>query len=144
MVNSISFLSIFLLMSLSTIVASAAKNEGVAPKVWDVNNPGFATKRIQIKIREGTWMSIDVSPSGKWVVFDLLDDIYRVPIEGGKAVPLTSSIAWDMQPQFSPDGQSIAFTSGQGSGDNIWVMDINGKQFEQVTNESFRMLNNPS
>ena len=81
-------------------------------------------------------MSLDVSPDGKEIVFDLLGDIYAMPIAGGEARALTSGIPWDMQPRYSPDGKWIAFTSDRSGGDNIWVMDRDGKNPQQVTKET--------
>ena len=49
-------------------------------------------------------MSLDVSPDGSTVAFDLLGDIYVVPIAGGEANAINSGLAWSMQPRFSPDG----------------------------------------
>ena len=71
-------------------------------------------------------MSVDVSPDGKRIAFDLLGDIYELPIEGGEARALASGMAWDMQPRYSPDGKWIAFTSDRAGGDNLWIMDANG------------------
>jgi len=93
---------------------------------------------------EGTWMSVDVSPDGREVVFDLLGDLYTVPIAGGDAKPLTSGISWDMQARFSPDGRRIAFTSDRSGGDNVWVIDRDGKNPVQVTKETFRLPNSPA
>ena len=87
-------------------------------------------------------MCVDVSPDGKTILFDLLGDIYMLPIGGGNATPLRQGLAWEVQPRFSPDGKKISFTSDAGGGDNIWVMDANGKNARQVTRESFRLLNN--
>ncbi|HRC85256.1 MAG TPA: hypothetical protein PK413_06590, partial [Thermoanaerobaculia bacterium] len=83
-----------------------------APK-WDVNVPpaGIPTSEVELDVREGTWLSLDVSPDGKEVAFDLLGDLYTVPISGGEAHSLTSGMAWDMQPRYSPNGKWIAFTS---------------------------------
>jgi len=67
-------------------------------------------------------MNVDVSPDGKTIVFDLLGDIYSMPISGGKAKALRSGIPFEVQPRFSPDGKRISFTSDAGGGDNIWVM----------------------
>ncbi|MGX5172523.1 amidohydrolase family protein [Aliikangiella sp. IMCC44653] len=111
---------------------------------WDVNNPPGESYLADINVDEGTWMNISVSPDGKTIVFDLLGDIYQMPISGGKAQPLTHSIAWEMQPQFSPDGKFIAFTSDAGGGDNIWVMNRDGTQPRQITQEKFRLLNSPT
>ena len=91
--------------------ASLAARPDEEEKAWDVNNPPGPTSEIAIKTSSGTWMSLDVSPDGREIVFDLLGDIYLLPMTGGKAKSLTSGMAWDIQPQFSPDGQSIAFTS---------------------------------
>ena len=52
---------------------------------------------------EGTWISLDVSPDGQTIVFDLLGDLYTIPAQGGTAARLTHGIAHDMQPRFSPD-----------------------------------------
>src|SRR5947209_19174773 len=92
---------------------SSEKPKDEKPK-WDVNNPPGPRTTLQIDTRTGTWMNLDVSPEGDEVVFELLGDIYSMPITGGEAKALTSGIAWDMQPRYSPDGKHIAFTSDRG------------------------------
>ena len=115
-----------------------------ANEKWDVNNPPGDKTSVSIDVDEGTWMSLDVSPDGNTIAFDLLGDIYTMPSSGGTATNITSDMAWDMQPRFSPDGKQIAFTSDRAGGDNIWVMDVNGENKSQVTKESFRLTNNPT
>lgn len=111
---------------------------------WDVSQPPLPTYEIDIDTQEGTWMSLDVSPAGDEIVFDLLGDIYRLAIEGGEAEALTDGLAWDMHPRFSPDGKSIAFTSDRAGGDNIWTMARDGSNPQAVSEESFRLLNSPA
>lgn len=111
---------------------------------WDVTNPPGKKREITIDVTEGTWMSLDVSPDGKTIAFDLLGDIYTMPAGGGTATAIADGLAWEIQPRFSPDGSRIAFTSDRAGGDNIWTMDIDGSDMEQVTDESFRLLNNPT
>jgi len=119
------------------------KKEEEKPK-WDVNNPPGPMKEIPIDTAEGTWLSLDLSPDGKQIVFDLLGDIYSIPAEGGEAKPIAQGIAWDMQPRFSPTGKWIAFTSDRSGGDNIWIMDSDGSNPKQVTKEDFRLVNSPA
>ena len=86
---------------------------------------------VPIDTPHGTWMSLDVSPDGREIAFDLLGDLYIMPIGGGEARALTTGIAWDMQPRYSPNGSEIAFTSDRGGGDNIWVMNRDGSDPRQ-------------
>jgi Tol biopolymer transport system component/imidazolonepropionase-like amidohydrolase len=111
---------------------------------WEVANPGqdFNYKTHSFTTNEGTWMNLDVSPDGKTIVFDMLGDIYTMPISGGTAKAIRTGIPFEVQPRFSPDGTKISFTSDAGGGDNIWVMNVDGSNAKQITKEDFRLLNN--
>nr|WP_294996067.1 amidohydrolase family protein [uncultured Sediminibacterium sp.] len=124
------------------VVVAQAQDKTTAK--WDVNNPPGPTKEIEFTVNEGTWMNLDVSPDGKEIVFDLLGDIYIMPVSGGTAKLLRGGHAFEVQPRFSPDGTKILFTSDAGGGDNIWVMQRDGSNPVQITKESFRLLNNAS
>ena len=70
--------------------------------------PGLPLKSdrtIEFTTDEGTWVSLDVSPDGKTIVFDLLGDLYTLPIDGGDAKAITTGLAFDSQPRYSPDGK---------------------------------------
>jgi imidazolonepropionase-like amidohydrolase/Tol biopolymer transport system component len=123
---------------------AAGKPEEKPAETWDVSAPGFPATEVPLDVTEGTWMSLDVSPRGDEVAFDLLGDIYVVPLAGGEAKALTSGVAWDMQPRYSPDGKHLAFTSDRGGGDNVWVMKREGGEPVAVTQEKFRLLNSPA
>jgi Tol biopolymer transport system component len=101
---------------------------------WDVTQPRGKTRTIEFATTEGTGMSVDISPDGQWLVFDLLSQVYRVPVGGGEAQCLTqnSGIALNYHPKFSPDGRRIAFVSDRGGQNNLWVMDADGRNPRQV------------
>ncbi|ODT01367.1 MAG: amidohydrolase [Erythrobacter sp. SCN 62-14] len=123
----------------------AAQDKEPKPEKWNVEAPkGAAIRQVPIQTDEGTWMDVDVSPDGKTLAFSLLGDIYTMPITGGTPTRIAEGMAWEVHPRFSPDGRRIAFTSDRGGGDNIWVMNTDGSDKRQVTNEDFRLLNQPS
>lgn len=95
--------------------------------------PLEAARTIPIKTNEGTWMSLDVSPDGKTIVFDFLGDIFTMPISGGKPVAFTKGMAFDSNPRFSPDGTKISFISDRSGGENIWWFSVDNKDSLQVT-----------
>lgn len=95
--------------------------------------PLEAARTIPIKTNEGTWMSLDVSPDGKTIVFDFLGDIFTMPITGGKPVAFTKGMAFDSNPRFSPDGTKISFISDRSGGENIWWFTIDKIDSLQVT-----------
>jgi imidazolonepropionase-like amidohydrolase/Tol biopolymer transport system component len=141
-------MTVFLLFSvpLSSFASepASATEVNVEEEVWDVNSPPGPRGEVEIDTKSGTWMSVDIDPKGHYIIFDLLGDIYRLPIEGGEATSLGSGMAWDMQPRYSPDGMSIAFTSDRAGGDNLWLMDADGNNPRALTKESFRLLNSPT
>lgn len=112
-------------------------------ETWDVNAAPGEAAVVEIDTRTGTWMSVDVSPDGQALVFDLLGDLYTLPIEGGEARALTHSMAWEMQARFSPDGTRLVYMSDAGGGDNAWIMNANGSDPRALTEEDFRLVNNP-
>ncbi|MCA9199929.1 MAG: PD40 domain-containing protein, partial [Planctomycetales bacterium] len=142
-------------VSFNTTLADETASDEPADKskVWNIEQPSGELTDQTIDVTEGTWINLDISPDGQQIVFDLLGDLYLMPVEvtDQPAEPrkLTSGMAWDMQPRFSPDGQWIAFTSDRtGSsdkaGDNIWIIRSDGSQVRQITNETYRLLNNPA
>jgi hypothetical protein len=115
-------------LSLS-LIASAMLASGIAPTLaeeasaqnkeekgydvenWDVNNPPYALNEVAISTNETTWSSLDVAPNGKFMVFDMLGDLYKVDIDGGDASPLTQDFAWNIHPSISPDGKHVFQTA---------------------------------
>nr|WP_068889316.1 amidohydrolase family protein [Pedobacter panaciterrae] len=128
----------FLLLCFLTILHFSYAQE----KKWDIEKYNGPTKTFNISTDEGTWMNLDVSSDGKDIVFDLLGDIYTMPLAGGTAALLSGGIAWEVQPRFSPNGKYISFTSDKSGADNIWIMNRDGSNKRQVTKETFRLLNN--
>lgn len=135
-------LLVFLLVLPAAVMSAQEERDAYAD--WDVNDPPGWDETASFTVDEGTWMTVDVSPDGATIVFDLLGDIYTMPITGGAATRILGGVAWEMQPRFSPDGEWIAFTSDRDGGDNLWIARVDGSDLRQVSDESFRLLNSPN
>src|SRR5690554_7546406 len=102
-------LSTLLIFTISLTLTAQKKKKKDSEKSeakWEVANPGkdFNYKTHSFTTDEGTWMNLDVSPDGQTIVFDMVGDIYTLPITGGTAKAIRTGIPFEIQPRFSPDG----------------------------------------
>ncbi|MFB3131717.1 MAG: amidohydrolase, partial [Rhodothermales bacterium] len=104
-----------------------------AKKKKDKPLPLEADRAVSFTTDEGSWLSLDVSPDGQTLVFELLGDLYTLPISGGTATPVTSGMAFDSQPRYSPDGTKLLFISDRSGSNNLWVIDFAKEDTLQVT-----------
>jgi len=114
------------------------------PTRWDVSARHGPSREVAFETSEGTWMSVDVSPDGRTLVFDLLGDLYTMPIAGGRATLILGGAAYETMPRWSPDGQRIAFTSDRDGLENLWTMRASGGDLRQVSRERERQVSNPA
>jgi imidazolonepropionase-like amidohydrolase/Tol biopolymer transport system component len=133
-------------MSLSILLTVTLFSSADDVPKWNVEEPFGPTTAVQYETDEGTWINLDVSPDGRTIVFDVLGDLYLMPVEGtggSTAKRLTSGAAFDMQPRFSPDGALIAFASDRDGGTNLWVIRPDGTGLRQISKEKRWFINSP-
>jgi Tol biopolymer transport system component len=95
--------------------------------------PLATARTVSIPVTKGTWMSVDITPDGRTLVFDLLGQLYMMPVEGGTATQLTTGLALHTQPRISPDGKRVVFVSDRSGGENVWIMSLDRRDTVQVT-----------
>ena len=115
--------------ALAVPVAQEADDSADSPDL-----PLEPARTLSLDTDEGTWISVDVSPDGETIVFDLLGDLYTMPFAGGDATPLTEGMAYDSQPRYSPDGSRVVFVSDRDGSENLWLIDVASQATRQVTN----------
>ena len=128
-------------LALQGFAAVAAEAQG--PPGRRAPLPLRGARTLEYTASKGTWMSLDVSPDGQTIVFDLLGDLYLLPIEGGEAVPLLRGMSFDVQPRFSPDGESVAFISDRSGGDNLWTIRLDLTDTTQVSRGNGNLFLSP-
>jgi Tol biopolymer transport system component/C-terminal processing protease CtpA/Prc len=74
-----------------------------------------------------------ISPNGKEILFTFKGDIYKVDASGGKAVQMTTNIATDYKPVWSPDGKTFAFASNRFGNFDIFIMPSQGGNPTRLT-----------
>ncbi|MCH7904324.1 MAG: PD40 domain-containing protein [Armatimonadetes bacterium] len=122
-----------LALASALVCAGFAQEEEVKPDKLKEDLPLQGTETIEFTTDEVTWMSLDVSPDGSTIVFDLLGDLYTLPIMGGEARKIVGGISFEGQPRFSPDGEKIVFTSDRSGADNVWIADADGDNAKALT-----------
>ena len=131
----IRFLTVCASLALLALIACAQ----LAPAATPISG-----RTVTLDLDEGTWMSLDISPDGKTIAFDLLNDIYILPADGGMATAIHRGSATQRSPQFSPDGQSLVYLSDETGADNVWVSRTDGSQPRQVTHETHAYVAGPA
>jgi WD40 repeat protein len=112
-----------------------AKKEGLPLK---------PARKVEFTTDEGTWMSLDISRDGKTIIFELLGDLYTLPIEGGEAKLLMGGLPFDSQPRYSPDGKWIAFISDRDGSENVWLAKADGSEPKQLSKDKHGVFASPS
>lgn len=97
--------------------------------------PMKPARTLDYEVSSGTFMSLAISPDGKTILFDMLGEIYAVPAKGGRAVPVATGMAFEVQPTFSPDGKWIAYVSDRSGGDNVWIARTDGSGARRISDE---------
>lgn len=116
-----------------TAGAQAATSDSTRRTAPESDLPLIPTRALRFTTDEGTWMSLDLSPDGRTIVFDLLGDLYTVPLTGGAATRITSGSGFDGQPRFAPDGKSIVFVSDRSGSENLYTVDPQGTRVRPLT-----------
>src|ERR1051325_3434826 len=113
---------------------TAAQNDSAARAANRANSlPLITTRTLKFTTDEGSWISLDLSPNGQTIVFDLLGDLYTMPVTGGTAKRIIGGTGWEQQPRFSPDGSQILFVSDKSGAEKGWGANADGTKPRAIT-----------
>lgn len=137
---------ISLLLLLSSFILTGLFNVSVARQNTAEAEPSHKDlqidpdRSVSLQIDEASWISLNIHPSGEKIVFDMMGNLFELPLDGGEAQQLTSGMGFDAQPVYSPDGTKIAFISDRSGGENIWMLELETMETTQRTRgKNYRM-----
>ncbi len=132
--------TLWVLLSLGACLIAQDKK----PSAEKAGLPLKPERKLEFDTQEGTWLSVTVSPDGSTLVFDMLGDLYSLPVGGGTATRITSGLPFDSQPSYSPDGKEIAFLSDRDGGENLWISKADGTDPKQLSKDKESEVASPS
>jgi len=88
-----------------------------------------AALQAETEVRFARWPHV----SHGQLVFSYHGDLWIGGADGSDIRRLTSHVANDMRPRFSPDGTQVAFTSNRAGSNHVWVVPSAGGEPRQVT-----------
>ena len=101
--------------------------EGGVPKRVTEKGPSY----LHGWSTDGKWLSYCAERNGNY-------DVYKIPVNGGEEIRLTTSEGLDDGPEYSPDGKYIYFNSVRTGMMQIWRMKPDGTGQEQVTFDAYQ------
>src|ERR1700761_5159765 len=109
----------------------------LAVQAQNTRLPIKPARTIEFNTDEGSYMDIDVSPNGEKLIFEMLGDLYTLPVTGGKARQLTRGMALNLRPSWSPDGKTIGCFSDASGIFRITAVDTTGKTLMSLPGEAY-------
>jgi Tol biopolymer transport system component len=92
--------------------------------LWIVKADGTEEPRI-FATGKGAETNATFSPDGKWIAFESLSKIWKMPAKGGEAVQVTKGVERHTLPDWSPDGKEISYTVYTADGGRqIWAVNV--------------------
>ncbi len=104
-----------------------------APVRTVVGPPSPSADSVELTLRQGTNVAAAVSPDGERLALDLLGSVWVLPSDGGEAARLTGPAGDARQPDWSPDGDRIAFQSYRTGNWHVWTVRADGSDLQQLT-----------
>ncbi len=109
---------------------------------WDFHSN---QREISVQLYEGTDLSFDLSPDGRWIVLDLVGQLWQLPLGGGDAVALTDAVRDTVEahePRWAPDGTSVLFWRGYSLGlmKPLWLLSLDSGHTRALVADTIRLF----
>ncbi|MCH2669383.1 MAG: DPP IV N-terminal domain-containing protein, partial [Gammaproteobacteria bacterium] len=97
-----------------------------------ISSIGQAQEHV-INLTQGTNIAVSLSPDKSFLVIDLTGQLWRLPLSGGTAIPLTPPTSIARNPRFSRDGKMIVYQREENLQWDLWIADLEEGTQHQLT-----------
>ena len=118
------------------LAAGLTAQQGARPQTATVRRAAASPAtpaQVDVTVREGTSMSVAISPDGRTLATDMQGSIWTVPVAGGAMQRVTDVFNDARQPRWSPDGRTIVFFAYRDGGYDLWAINPDGSDQRKLT-----------
>jgi TolB protein len=111
--------------------AAQAQRQPVLQQV-DLPHPYYYREMYLPQLTSGP-SSLAWSPDSRELIFSMAGSLWRQRIDSGPAQQLTAAVAYDYQPDWSPDGRWVVYSSYRNDAVELWLLDLSSGASRALT-----------
>ncbi|MEO8468001.1 MAG: hypothetical protein ABI640_22005, partial [Gammaproteobacteria bacterium] len=93
----------------------------------------LAAQPVIADVRQGTNLAVAVAADRATLVIDLLGQLWRLPVAGGGAEPLTEPGEQARNPRVSPDGRRVVYQRLVAGHWDLWLLELASREQQPLT-----------
>ncbi|WP_342304766.1 hypothetical protein [Methanolobus sp. ZRKC5] len=101
--------------------------------IWTMASNG--TDNIRLTDGDGDETSSSWNPEGNTIVYSSSGDIFIIDIDAVRPIGLIQDTYNNVEPAYSPDGETIAYASDVGGDYDLWLMNPTGSSQVKLTSD---------
>jgi TolB protein len=113
---------LLILALLSPASVCLAERQPVLKQI-DLPHPYYFREMYLPQLTSGP-SSLTWSPDSKDLIYAMAGSLWRQSVNAGAAQQLTSAVSYDYQPDWSPDGKWVIYSSYRGDAVELWLYDL--------------------
>src|SRR5215469_7166126 len=98
----------------------------------DVPHPYYCRELYLPQLTSGP-SSLSWGPDSKELVYSMAGSLWRQRLDSKEAVQLTDGPGYDYQPDWSPDGKNVVYTSYQKDAMELWLLEVGTGKTKPLT-----------